>query len=287
MAEPDSTIRSRELGTEMRKRREALGLPQDAIRRKVGIPISKISRMETGHRGMPLHDIASMLVVYGVVGDERKELLRLAKEVDQHAALVRPGTTLAERRRTLIWLESQAIGITNVNTVVMPGLLQTGEYTRALMADSGLVPKDEIEDRMLTRLSQHSVLQRQRPPMLSAIIDEPALRRPVGGRDVQRRQLEHLLSMAAWPTITIRIIPARIGVHAGIDGSFSLLRFLDAPAVVYVESLAAGLFLEDTNTVSDYANAVNLLESSALDREESAKLIARLMFELDPEEGTA
>ena len=67
MAEPDSTIRSRELGTEMRKRREALGLPQDAIRRKVGIPISKISRMETGHRGMPLHDIASMLVVYGVV----------------------------------------------------------------------------------------------------------------------------------------------------------------------------------------------------------------------------
>lgn len=286
MGEPDPTIRSRELGAELKRRREALGLTQEVVKEKTGFSISKVSRAESGHRGVPVQDIASLLAVYGVIGTEREELLQLAMDADQNEALVRKGSTLAERRRTLIWLESHATSITNVDTVVIPGLLQTGEYTRAIMADSGLVPENEIEDRMVTRLARHSVLHRQRPPKLTAIIDEPALGRPVGGRDVLRRQLEHLITMANWPTITIRVIPASVGVHAATNGSFSLLRFVGAPAVVHVESLAAGLFLENKDAVRAYAKAASLLESAALDEGESARLIARLMFELDPEEGT-
>jgi transcriptional regulator with XRE-family HTH domain len=286
MGEPDPTIRSRELGAELRRRRELLGLTQEAVKDKTGFSISKVSRAESGHRGVPVQDIASLLAVYGVIGAERDELLELAMDADQNDALVRKGSTLAERRRTLIWLESQATSITNVNTVVIPGLLQTGEYTRAIMADSGLVPENEIEDRMVTRLARHSVLQWQRPPTLTALIDEPALRRPVGGRDVLRRQLEHLITMANRPTITIRVIPAAVGVHAATNGSFSLLRFAGAPTAVHIESLAVGLFLEDKVTTSAYAKAVSLLEVEALDEEESARLIARFMFELDPKEGT-
>ncbi|HWE88679.1 MAG TPA: helix-turn-helix transcriptional regulator [Pseudonocardiaceae bacterium] len=287
MTEPElPTIRARELGAELKRHRETLEMTQEDVKEKTGFSMSKISRAEGGRRGVLIQDIATLLAVYDVIGKERDELLQLAKEADQSDALVRKGSTLDERRRTLIWLESHATSITNVETVVMPGLLQTGEYTRALMADSGLVPEDQIEDRMVTRLARHSVLHRQFPPKLTAFIDEPVLHRPVGGRDVQHRQLEHLLTMANWPTITIRVIPASVGVHAATNGSFSLLRFTGARPVVYVESLAAGLFLEEKPEITAYEKAMGLLEKSALDEEESARTIARLMFKLEPEEGT-
>lgn len=283
MSRPDPTVRGQELGEELRAIREAAGLTIHRAARRIDASPAKLSRVETGMRSAMVEDVAALLAVYDVTGAKRRELLNLARETEQRGWWQRNRPDFAQRQRTLIGLESKADRIVNFETVVIPGLLQTGEYTRAIMTECGYVPEDEIEGRMVARLKRHSILLRQRPPQLDAIIDELVLHRLVGGRDVLRRQLEHLVECSQRLNITIRVVPNAGHAHAGIDGSFILVRRSGFPAVVFVDSLTSSLFLEDRSEIASYESVLRRLSSSALDERQSIELIGELAKRLDTE----
>lgn len=168
--------------------------------------------------------------------------------------------------------------------MMVPGLLQTGEYARAVMTESGHVPAGEIEDRLVVKLRRHSVLQRQNPPRLLAIVDELALRRPVGGAEVLRRQLEHLVRESGRPNIAVRVVPSD-RANVGYAGPFQILERSDAHTVVFLENLASSLFLEERKETDVYIQAAHSLLARALDEKESVDLIAAMARELDTEAG--
>lgn len=281
MNEPDPTVRGQELGAALRELREHAELTMAEAGDRIGASASKVSRLETGKRPASTEDVAALLAVYRVVGARRTELLELARRADQRGWWLRDQSTFTERQQTLISLESRAWTITNFEGMTIPGLLQTGEYTRSLMIECGHVPDDEVEDRMLTRMRRHSVLLRQRPPGVVAIIDELALHRVVGGLDVQRRQLEHIVELAARPNITVRVVPNAGRAHAGINGSFAVIRRFEGPPVVFLENLTSSLFLEERAEIDRYEYAVSELLTVALDEVSSAEHIATLATRFD------
>jgi transcriptional regulator with XRE-family HTH domain len=283
MTYTDPTVRSQELGAELRALRESSGLTLTDSARHIDASVSKLSRIESGMGSPTGEDVSALLVVYGITGPKRREILALAREAERRGWWQRNRPGYADRLRTLVALESNAEAIVNFETVVVPGLLQTGEYTRAIMIECGYVPSHEVEERMVTRLHRHSLLRRARPPQLLGIIDEPVLHRRIGGRDVLRRQLEHLMNVASQPHIRIRVVPRSVAAHAGIDGAFTLLRRPHASPVVFLENLTSSLFLEESAEIDKYESALRTLSEQALDERQSVEMINALANRLDTE----
>ncbi|GDY32202.1 helix-turn-helix domain-containing protein [Gandjariella thermophila] len=279
MPEPNPTVKGRQLGTELRTLREGRRLTCQEAGRQVGMSASKISRIENGRRGARVEDVAALLALYRVHGRRREELLDLAREANDRGWWQRAyGDTLSARFRTYVGFEADAKLITNFESMLIPGLLQTAEYTRAVMR--GLdVPEERIEGRVAARLARKSVLSREFPPQLVAIIDEPALRRPVGNTDIMLQQLGHLVTMATRPRIRVHVVPLSAGAHAGSDGPFVILDFDNAP-IVHLENRTSSLFLEDPGYVKTYRKLVMSLIDLALDQRESVELIAGVAREL-------
>jgi transcriptional regulator with XRE-family HTH domain len=275
-----TTVRVRQLGAELRRSRKLAGMVSAHVARKIGFSPSKMSRLESGDRNAIPEDVAGLLALYGVTGPARKELLALARDIKAGKLGWWQDREMSKKQRTLIELESTATRIINYESLLIPGLLQTGEYSRAMFRDVTLVPEDEIEDRMVTRLARHSVLMRRNPPQLLAIIYEPALRMSVGSADVMRRQLDHLVHAADRPHITIRVVPESAGVHPGLFGQFAKIELDEAPPVVFLENRTSSLFLEDQADLRPYDSTLNKLLTVALDAGESAELIADLATKL-------
>ncbi|QUH06116.1 helix-turn-helix domain-containing protein [Saccharopolyspora erythraea] len=282
MTDPDPTVRGQQLGDELRTLRETNALSLADAAERIDASASKLSRFETGRRTLPVEDIASLLAVYGVKGTRRRELLALAREAERRGWWQRNHPDFAQRQRTLIALEARAARVINFETTVVPGLLQTGEYTRALMTESQAVPPEAVEQHMITRLNRHKVLLRERPPKLHVLIHELALHQMVGGRDVLRRQLEHLLECSARHNISIRVV-ANTGGHVGASGAFTLLQQHEGPSVVFLENLTSSLFVEERHEVDVYRDALRNLAARALCEEQSGELIAEMARHLDTE----
>lgn len=278
----DPTVRRQELGEQLRGFRAVSGLNLKIAASRIDMSPSQLSRIENGRRSAAVETVAALLAVYGVTGGDRSTVLALAREDDKYGWWLRDRPGFPERQRTLISLESRSEHIVNYEGVVVPGLLQTGEYTRALLTEPGLVRSAEIEDRMVKRLRRHSVLLRRTAPRFIAIIDELVLRRVIGGQDVLRRQLEHLLEAAARPNIEIRVL-VNIGGHAGVHGPFCLMRQSSGHTVVMLENLTCSLFVEEAGDVAQYKLAAKKLLTRALDTTESTKLIAALAMRMDAE----
>jgi transcriptional regulator with XRE-family HTH domain len=280
MPEPNPTVKARQLGTELRTLREAKRLTCQEAGRHVGMSASKISRIENGKRGARVEDVAALLALYRVHGRRRAELLDLAREANDRGWWQRAyGDTLSNRFRTYVGFEADAKLITNFESMLVPGLLQTAAYTRAVMRDGG-APIEAVEGRVAARLARKSVLSREFPPRLVAVIDEPALRRPVGGRAVMREQLEHLTATAVRPHIDILVVPNVSGAHPGVSGPFVLLEFNGAPPIVHLENYTSSLFLDDPQDVKSYRGLIKDLVRVALDQQESVEFIASLAMEL-------
>ncbi len=280
--EPEPTVRGQELGQLLRAYRERAELSLADVGARIDASASKISRMENGKRYASTEDVAAMLALYRVTGPQRAELLALARESGRRGWWQRDTPGFVERQQTLISLESRARAITNFDDTIVPGLLQTGEYTRSMMIESGLVADDEVENRMVTRLQRHSVLLRSHPPYLMAIIDELALCRMIGGRDVLRRQLQHLVELAARPNIDIRVVP-NTRTHAGVNGAFTVLRRAEGSPVVFLENLTSSMFLEEPQEIERYEYATRELLTHALDTAQSVEHIAAQANRLDVE----
>jgi hypothetical protein len=248
---------------------------------QLGWQASKISRIENGKQGVKVEDVASLLVVYGVTGEERTRLLTMAERANEPGWWETNGG-LSDESRTLIQLEATATQITGFQPLVVPGLLQTPDYTRAIMKGCD-VPESEIEVRVVARMGRQAILSRDTPPTLHTVVDEMALRRVLGSRRTMARQLRHLIEAAEEPNVALRVLPFAVGGHPGLDGSFIVMDFARAKPVVYLDHKITGLFLEEPTQVGFFRQQANRLAEIAMSPEDSLDRIARIAQEHDRE----
>lgn len=277
---PHTSVRSRQVAAALRELRERAGLSGAEVAKRMGMSPSKISRIETGNSGLQIEDVAALLGLYQVPASTRDELLDLVRRSEERGWWTRqPG--LPQLWRSLIDFEAKATRVQNYEALVVPGLLQTAEYARALI--SGVAPtvsEAELDNLVAARMARQTVLTRASAPHFFAVVDEGALRRPVGGPGVMHRQLHHLLGVAEQPHVTVRVVPLAAGAHAGLRGPFVILEFADDPALVYLENHSTVLFLEEETDLAAYRVALGNILHAALAPAATAELITQIAAEL-------
>jgi transcriptional regulator with XRE-family HTH domain len=276
-----ATVGVRGLGSDLRALRRAKHLSLRKVSDQLGWQASKISRIENGKQSVKVEDVASLLVVYGVTGEERARLLTMAERANEPGWWETSGG-LSEESRTLIQLEATATRIIGFQPLVVPGLLQTPDYTRALMK-SGDVPEPDIEVRVVARMGRQAILSRDEPPALYAIVDEMALRRVLGSPRTMARQLRRLIEAAEEPNVTLQVLPFALGGHPGLDGPFIVMDFARAKPVAYLDHKISGLFMEEDAQVTFFRHQADRLAEVALNPAESVDFVARLVHEHDRE----
>lgn len=273
------TLRRRQLGMELRRLRDAAGVTIDQVAERLECSASKISRIETGQTGVTPRDVRDMLVVYGVDPDQAESLLQIAREARMKGWWQLYGDVLTS---AYVGLEAAADQIRGYEAAVVPGLLQTEDYARAMIhAARPDINAVEIDKRVRVRVGRQSLLTQDDPIDLWVVLDEAVLRRPVGGRSVMRRQLEHLIMVADLSNVTLQVLPFTAGAHAGMDGAFALLLYEESADqnFVFAANAAGGLFLEKDDELQRYAFIFDHLRANALRPEESVAMIAMLTKE--------
>ena len=279
------TVRRRLLGAELRRLRELAGFAIEDAARILECDRSKISRIETGHRGMRPKELRELLAEYGVEEERCHALADLARQANKRGWWQDYSAVLAEPYQDFISLEAGARSQWTYETQFVPGLLQTEEYARSI-AGAGLdgEAKREQEQFVAVCMARQQVLTRDTAALqLWAILGEAAVRQLVGGVEVMRDQLKRLVEIhSELPNVTLQVLPFDVGAHAGNSGSFFLLSF-PKPAdlgVVYVDNLAGGLYLEAPKDVERHELAFEQLRASALSTEASIMLIEKAARDL-------
>ncbi len=251
------------LGAHLRRLREAKGISREDAGWRIRSSESKISRMELGRVSFKERDVADLLTYYGLEDtEERTRLLVLARDASTQGWWHRYGDVLPGWFQSYVGLEAAATQIRTYEVQFVPGLLQTREYARAVvLLGHWQAPEQEIEHRVDLRMDRQRILQRPEPPQLWVVIDESALRRPVGGTEVMRAQIGALIAAAKRPHVRVQMVPFDVGGHPGAGGSFSILRFPDPelPDVVYIEQLTSAVYLDKPEDVDEYASAMEVL----------------------------
>lgn len=272
------------LGTHLRRLREARGITREAAGEAIRGSHAKISRLELGRVGYKERDVSDLLTLYGIEGDERRqEFLTLARHANTPGWWHKYGDVLPSWLETLLGLEEAASVIRTYEVQFVPGLLQTPDYARAVATlGHPAASREEIDRRVGLRMRRQELLGRTDGPKLWAVIDEAALRRPLGDRDVMRGQLEHLLRMSELPQVTIQVAPFHIGGLAAAGGPVTILRFLepDLPDIVYLEQLTSALYLEKRSDVETYMVVMDRLSAAAETRESSNAYVRSILEEL-------
>lgn len=259
----------------LRRLREESGLSGTQVGKQVGISASKVSRAETGKRGITRDDLSSMLTVYGANRGLRAALIKL--HADAQAPELFDRGELHEDLEKWIGFELDAIRIRNYEPLLVPGLLQTFPYARALFdAGDPSLNEDEVSERVTARITRQALLRGERRPRLDVILHEAALRQQVGGAKIMRQQVGYLMEVAARPGITIRVVPANVGAHSGMDGPFVIMDYANLPSIVHLENKVASVYLDGAADVKTYKLAYDGLLAVAHSPERSAELMCKV-----------
>lgn len=274
MARATSTAR-RELGNELRRLRgDRRGADVAGL---LGWSESKLSRIETAHTGISEPDLDRLLTCLAARAEDCDRLRELARRARMRAWWTPYRSSVPDPYDEYVSLEAEAITIYEWEGQVVPGLLQTDEYARAVIevgADIGDIAT--IRHRLALRMARQAVLTRDPPPGLQIVIDEAVLHREVGGRDVLQRQLARLVDDSHRPGLELLVLPFSAGAHAGQTESFMVLEFEEgtrAP-VVHIEGLTGGLFRVKPSEIEVYQDALDDLRERALPAEDSRTVIA-------------
>ncbi len=245
---------------------------------------SKISRMELGRVGFKERDVADLLTLYGITDPtERESLLHLARDANSPGWWHRYGDVLPSWFQAYLGLEAAAALIRTYELQFVPGLLQTEDYARAVvLLGHSRAAAAEIDRRVTLRMRRQEVLHGEDPPQLWAVVDEAALRRPIGGVAVMRQQLSALIEATRLPNVRLQVVPFAAGGHAAAGGAFSILRFGDQelPDVVYIEQLTSALYLDKREDLEFYALAMERLCVEAEPPEHTPELLGRILADL-------
>jgi transcriptional regulator with XRE-family HTH domain len=249
------------------------------VAKLLGVSASKISRIETGNSGMQVDDVAALLGYYRVPTARRQELLDMLRRGTRKGWWQRqPG--IPQQWRALIEAESKSVRILNYEPLVIPGLLQTSEYSAAIIEGAEpSIASAELDNLVATRMARQTLLARASAPELVAVVYEVALRTPVGGTGVMKRQLQHLAAAAERPNIDLRVVPVNAGAHAGLRGPFVILEFADEASMGFVENHDTGLFIEEGAELDRYRLAMRNILGLALPSDASAGLVAAIATE--------
>ena len=280
MRDREPTVRSRELGEGLRRVMERAGLNGQQAAYLLGCSPSRVSRLLSGKRGGSEVDVAAFLGLCRFKGPERDELLALCRQQHTPGWLQQHGSRLPKQLRTLIDHEDKAVAISVFASTLVPGLLQTGDYARAVISHNVNIPSGEVDDRVAARLARHSLFSRDYPPRFTFYLHETVLRLPIGGPTVMSGQLHHLLQMTVRSCLTLRVVPASCGAHAGLSGPFTLMEFAEFRPVIYLDSETSSLFLERREEATAYQRILEALANTALDEGQSRELIATVATEL-------
>lgn len=268
------------VGAQLRRLREAKGITATEAGYAIRATHSKISRMELGRVSFRPRDIADLLTMYGVHDEqERSAFLTLAGEANVPGWWHGSADLLPGWFEPYLGLEEAACVIRNYEVQFVPGQLQTADYARAVIRlGYPEAAAEEIERRTALRISRQQLLARPGGPHFWAVLDEAALRRPLGGPGVMRDQVDHLIEAAARPTVTVQVIPFRAGGHPAAGGPFSLLRFPepDLPDVVYLEQLTSALYLDRRADVDSYHAVMERLCLQAAPATDTAMLLKEI-----------
>ena len=269
------TVRRRRLAAELRRLRDAAGLTIDEVGEKLECSASKISRIETGHVGVTPRDARDLLELYGVQGDDREALVQLAREARTRGWWHAYSEVFTG---AFVGLEADASSLRAFQALLVPGLLQTEDYARAVIrAMRPDAEEADIERRVVARMERQRLVTDAAPPEYWAVLDEAVLHRLVGGPKVMAAQLSKLLELAAMPHMTIQVVPFGTGAHPGMEGPFVILGFPEQadPDVVYVDSTTSGAYLELPADVRRYSLMFDHLRAAALKPDDSVGLIAK------------
>lgn len=271
------TLRRRELGARLRSLRLNQGLTVEQVAEQLLCSPSKVSRMETGQRGATLRDVRDLCRIYGVTDQAQiTHLMDLSREGKQQAWWQ---SHELDYFATYVGLEAAATSLCYYQSSIVPGLLQTVDYARAMY--KGGLPAEftpERSDELIkVRLRRQQVLTREQPLQLLTVFDEAVLRRVVGGTEVMSAQLQRLIEAANMPNVTLQVIPYNAGAHPAMDNMFNILEFGDvAPSVVYVEGLMGWLYIEREHEVARYQQIFDYLCTIALDPQETIDFMSEV-----------
>ncbi|MFI5845266.1 helix-turn-helix domain-containing protein [Catenuloplanes sp. NPDC051500] len=270
-----ATPRSRRLGRELRKLREGASLTLDAAGKQVGSSGSRIQRIEAGDIKARPGDVMELLLAYGVAIDSEPggSLLVMAREL-REAGWWQRLNTLPPRYATMIAYEEEATEVRNFEPSLIPGLLQTEAYARAVISVGQETNDEMIEQRVQARMQRQAILARkQNRPKLHAVISEAALRVEVGGAEVMREQLDRLAAVTTQPNITVQVLRFAAGAHMANHGGFLILGLDNDLPLGYIDTLAGALFLEARGDLLRLETVYDHLKSLAMSPAESVKFI--------------
>jgi transcriptional regulator with XRE-family HTH domain len=276
------TVRRRRLALELRRLREAAKLTCEEVAEQLECSASKISRVETGRVSVSPRDVRDMLEIYGVPELQRNALVQLARDSRQKGWWHAYADSLQPHVATYLGMESAASEIRIYEVNLIPGLLQTEEYARAVI-NAGVVssPRFDIERQVAVKMERQR-LTVTGPPLVWAVLDEAALRRQVGGPEVMRVQLEYLRELGGRQNVRLQVIPFGGGAHPAMGRPFIILAFGEEadPDVVYLKNLTGALWVENVEEVDRYNLFFNHLQATALSFENSAALMTAVLKEM-------
>ena len=276
-----SVVRRMLLGSHLRRLRESQGITREKAGYSIRSSESKISRMELGRVSFKTRDVEDLLTLYGVTDEaERTSLLSLAKEANVAGWWHSYSDVLPSWFPTYVGLEAAAHLIRSYEVQFVHGLLQTEAYAHAVVS-RGMkgASEAEIDKRVALRMERQKYLVSESAPEFHCVLDEAALRRPYGDREVMRGQLQHLIEISERPNVRIQVMPFSFGGHAGESGAFTVLSFpeSDLTDVVYLEQLTSALYLDKREDIAHYERAIGQLQDDSPSTAESRDLLRGLL----------
>jgi transcriptional regulator with XRE-family HTH domain len=271
------------LGNRLRRLREAKGLTRKDASKEIRASDAKMSRLELGRVGYKQRDVADLLTLYGVEDEhERETYLSLAQQANAQGWWHKYGEVLPSWFETYVGLEQAAAVIRSYQVQFVPGLFQTDDYSRAVivLGHPG-VSESEINMRAELRMQRQAVLELQDGPKVWSVVDEAALRRPVGGVDVMRAQLKRMIEFAELPNVTLQVVSFQAGGHAAAGGPFSILRFADPDIsdIAYLEQLTSAVYLDKVADVGNYLMVMDRLCAEATSPAQTIRQLEKLLDE--------
>ncbi|WP_051343157.1 helix-turn-helix domain-containing protein [Pseudonocardia spinosispora] len=271
------------LGARLRRLRESKEITRQAAGHTIRASEAKMSRLELGRVGYKLRDIADLLTLYGVVDERQREgFLSLADQANSHGWWHKYSDVLPQWFELYVGLEQAAAVIRTYQAQFVPGLFQTEPYSRAVALLGHPRPRSTDADlRVDLRMARQELLIRPEAPRVRAVLDEAALRRPVGGPAVMRDQLRRLIELSELPNVTLQVASFLAGGHAAAGGSFSILSFADPelPDVAYMEQLTSAVYLDKSGDLDSYLLVMDQLCAEAASPQETRHLLSTILKE--------
>jgi transcriptional regulator with XRE-family HTH domain len=277
------TVASARLASELRSRREHAGLSQETVAEEMGWAESKLYRIENDKSRLLPRDVKRLLKLYGVTGQPEEALLELARLAREPDWWHQYSGAIPEWFQVYVVLESSASDLLGYESELVPGIMQTESYTRAIMSTAPTPDDDqEIDNKVQVRANRQARLTGDNPPNVWLVLNEAVIRRTVGGRPVMREQIEHLIDLAGRRNVTLQILPFDTGEHAAMHGAFTLLKFATSgdPDKVYLEQQIGGIYTQKPHEADRYALMFDHLRARALGPEQTIKMMRTIAVEL-------